>query len=122
MSAKKTWNKHISNPEENPWMDWIASGLKKYEGRIYRDDWSNMKNGDIILFYNGNKKLYTRIISVKRYQNFKSMFEDLRNDLVPTPNCTAEMVQELYSKICDTEKDKNDIKKFGVVAIEITPL
>lgn len=51
----KRWLKHIANPHETPWLDWIEDGFKIYEGRVYQGDWREMKVGDIIDFYIGER-------------------------------------------------------------------
>ena len=52
---KKIWYKDIQNSPE-PWLDWIESEIKKYEGRIYRNDWVNISVDNTIVFPCGEKK------------------------------------------------------------------
>lgn len=117
----KIWKKCIQNPIDTPWFDWIKCEMKKFEGRIFRDDWQKMNIGDIIIFDSGNEKLETIITEFKYYNSFVEAFNDLGSLLVPIESCTNKNVEDFYSKIYHKEVDKSDIQKNGVIAVGIKP-
>jgi len=55
---------------------------------------------------------------LKYYDTFSDAFADLKNELVPIDNISANAVEQLYSQYFTT----NDIKKFGVIAIGVMPI
>lgn len=107
------WYKSIQNPPATPWLDWIESGVKKYEGRVNREDWMKMKIGDLIIFSCGSKIIKTVITNLIYFDNFQSAFRQLGQYLVPIPNISEIQVGDLYSDYFDD----NCIKMHGVVAV-----
>uniref|UniRef100_A0A6C0CA47 ASCH domain-containing protein n=1 Tax=viral metagenome TaxID=1070528 RepID=A0A6C0CA47_9ZZZZ len=112
------WKKHISNPTQTPWLDWIVSGQKTFEGRVYQGDWAAMKIGDTIHFHANNRIVICTITDLKRYADFACAFDDLRDKLVPVQNITRDEVSALYSQYFAAD----DVKKYGVVAVGVKPL
>lgn len=113
--STKTWYKNIENPGDTPWLDWIESGIKKYEGRIYRGDWVEMKVGDTIVFTCGDKQVKTIVTELLQFANFGVAYYHLRKDLVPLDGINILGVVEIYSKIPGYTFE--EIRKHGVVAV-----
>lgn len=112
-----TYHINIQNPPTTPWLDWIESGIKKYEGRLNRGIFMKMKVGDIIIFKdNRGKMVRTKIVNLKLYSNFGEAFQDLGEELVPVKNITSDRVKSLYAKYFR----EKDIATHGVVAIELS--
>jgi ASC-1-like (ASCH) protein len=114
--STKIWNVTIQNPNETPWLNWIESGIKTYEGRLRKGVWTQMKIGDTIIF-ECNKKVETVITDLKYFDDFKKAHDTLKNNLVPIENCTTDQVEKLYLQYFS----KDDIKKYGVIAIGVKP-
>lgn len=112
------WEKSIKNPTTTPWLDWIETGVKKYEGRINRDQWTQMKVNDIIVFTAKNKTLSVVITDFKYYADFAQAFDDLGSEMVPIQNADRNSVTAIYSKFY---KDA-DIAKHGVVMVGVKPI
>ncbi len=118
MSTDGKLRKSLENPPESPWFDWIADGIKKYEGRLLKDDWATLEVGDLITFINPDgRELTCRVISLPRFSSFVEAFEALGPELVPVPNVDNNKVRALYSKFYSQEQQS----KYGVVAIQLEP-
>lgn len=107
--------KHISNPEDTPWLDWIESGKKTYEGRLNKDFWRSVCVGDKIFFYSQEKSVLTIVEDKNFYIDFVAAFEDLKDKLVPIEGISSEKVRELYSEFYPDDQ----IKEHGVVAVKV---
>ena len=113
------FTKSLQNAPESPWFDWIADGTKRFEGRLCKDEWSNLKAEDIIVFTCPKKRELTcRIISTPRFESFGSAFDALGSALVPIPGVTTADVVKIYGQYYKDE----DVRNFGVIAVEIEPL
>lgn len=119
----KIIRKKLNNYLPTPWLDWIEQGLKKYDGRLNRGSWKNIEVGDVIVWSdvgrnessnpNKGKIVETKVTKLKYYPNFVEAFRDLGQKMVPIKNITEEEVTAIYLKFFK----KNDIKKYGAVAI-----
>lgn len=98
-----------------PWFDLIKNKIKTYEGRLNRGIFVKMKPGDFIIFVNRDKEIKTQIIDIKKYKSFGKAFDDLQFNLVPIDDITRKEVKKLYSNYFT----KDDIKQYGVLAIQI---
>lgn len=111
--------KSLQNEKPYTWLNWIETGIKKYEGRLNKGEWSKMKIGDIITFYDkNNKTLKITITELKYYHSFGEAFNDLGKDLVPIDNISTDEVVKIYSEFYS---DK-EINEFGVVAVGVSPI
>lgn len=103
-----------------PWFSLIATGSKTVEGRLHRDDWKEMKEGDIIDFTNDEfgflRKHRVKITRTKTYSTFERY---LRGERIccclPTVNKIAHGVA-IYRKFYS----EADEYRYGVVAIRIS--
>lgn len=114
-----TWHKNISNPVDTPWLDWIENGIKIYEGRLNKGDWSNMKIGDVIVFssndQNIEKTIAVEIVNIKKYDTFGDAFRKHGCQLVPISDISSFAVDKLYSQYFSDE----DVKRYGVLVFKI---
>jgi ASC-1-like (ASCH) protein len=68
---------------QEPYISWIESGLKKYEGRLNKGDWQQVQVGDQIVFYTQEKEVTTLVTSVHHYPSFKHAYFYHGRHLVP---------------------------------------
>ena len=94
----------------------ILNGQKTIEMRLNKGERREMKSGDYIIFShasNGNK-IKVQVQSVSAYRTFKELYENYAPSKLgysPNEKASYEDMYLYYSK--------EDIKAFGVLAIEI---
>ena len=103
--------KHLAEP----WLQWIATGRKRYEGRLKRGDWAQLKIGQKIRFYNLKRTVLVRVSGLQFFPDFGSAFQQLGKELIPEGAKTADEARKLYSQFYG---DK-DVAEFGVIAIKL---
>lgn len=115
MNNKCLYRKYLNDP----WFSLVAVGCKTIEGRLHRDDWAKMEEGDHIDWYNDDfgikREFRTLILKKRKYSSFTSYLntEGLQNTLV-TIN-TIENGLKIYN-IYYKQKDE---EAYGVVALEL---
>lgn len=110
--------KSLQNPPESPWFDWIAAGVKKYEGRLVKDDWATLEVGDLIMFVSPDgRELTCKVISLPKFTTFVEAFEKLGAELVPVPGADSVKVAQLYGQYYSAEQQA----QYGVVAVQVEP-
>ena len=62
--------KHCSDP----WLEFIQSGKKKFEGRLNVGWWKKIKIGNKIQFHNELRAVLIKIIKIYTYTNFGEAF------------------------------------------------
>jgi ASC-1-like (ASCH) protein len=102
---------HELNVDER-WFKYILDGTKTIEGRLNKNKFKLMRNGDIIIFNGIIKK---EVISVRYYNSFE---EYLINEGID--KCLPEVVDindgiNIYREFYSFE----DEIKYGIVAIEL---
>lgn len=113
-------NKNIKFIEElsEPWYTLISLGLKKVEGRLNKNRFKDLKNGDIVVWKNNDfleRTIKTKIIAKREYKTFKDYLENEKhNNPLPGIN-TIEHQLSVYYKYYSQENEK----MYGVVAIEL---
>jgi ASC-1-like (ASCH) protein len=104
-----------------PWFSLIKLGLKKCEGRLNKGDFTKMKKGDIIEFYNedfGKRKFKCKITSIHNYKNFEEyLTHESLEKCLPGIDTIDEGVS-VYRKYFNEENEN----KYGIVAIRIIVL
>lgn len=105
----------ISNRKDAPWLNLIQKGKKRYEGRLRKGIWNEMKVGDSIIFYNDNQEVATTIVSLTEYDDFEEAFHELGEAFIPIKGITEKEVNELISRYYSDDM----IRKYGVVAVGI---
>ena len=103
-----TFRKHVGEP----WFTYIREGKKKYEGRIFKNEWKSIKDGDIIIFYNGGNEVPVKVTTSLLFDNFTAAFQYLDEELLPGVNDTKE-ANKIYKEFFPL----NDIEKYGVIAV-----
>lgn len=116
----KLFYRQISNPAETPWLDWIESGIKTYEGRLNKEIWSKLRVGDHIVFQTVDETKEVEIIvtELRYYKDFGEAFNELGSKLVPIKDANVDDVKKLYNQFFTDD----DVAKYGVVAVGIRPL
>jgi len=113
-SINTTHKMHLSEP----WFTLINLGLKKVEGRLNKGKFKELKDGDIIEWYNDDFKhrsFFTKVVKKMEYISFKEYLnkEGLQNCLPGMPN--IEHGLSVYYKYYT----KEDETQFGVIAIKL---
>lgn len=108
--------KEILNDTDDPYLEWIKSGVKKYEGRLKPKikEW-DLYIGKRIKFVDSNDKnnwALVEVISLPTFANFGDAYDSLGEQLIPYR--THDEVVNMYDKIF---KSNELINKSGVVAI-----
>ncbi|MED0936243.1 ASCH domain-containing protein [Bacillus mobilis] len=95
----------------------IQSGKKVYEIRLYDTKRQPIKRGDHIVFTNltTTATITVKVTEIKRYESFKSMYEQIDKKLLDCENDSLEEMLESTYKIYTKEQEK----KWGTVAIGI---
>ena len=70
------YRKHLSEP----WFSLIKLGIKTVEGRLNKGDFSKMKLGDTITFYNDDFIPREMIVTVKDIKYYRTFREYLENE------------------------------------------
>ena len=96
---------------QEPFLTFIKSGQKKVEGRLAKEKYLNLKNGDLIKI----NDVEVKIKSVTKYLSFEEMLtmEGVKN-VIPNAKNLDEAIN-VYYKFYSRE----DEKTFGVVGINI---
>jgi ASC-1-like (ASCH) protein len=118
--VSNTWSMNV----QPRWFDLIASGEKKYEGRIHKGDRVKMQEGDFLIFTTTldrdgsgrQEKMETRIIEKNVYSSFREMLETLGIEHVLPGVETIEEGVKIYHSFPGFEEGA---KEFGVVAFKI---
>jgi len=109
------YRKHVSEP----WFSVMAIGCKTIEGRLHRDDWAKMEEGDQIDWYNHDfglkREFRTVILKKKIYPCLTSYLttEGLQKTLV-----TIDNIKDGLKKYYIFYKPEDE-EKYGIVAFEL---
>jgi len=104
-----------------PWFSLIKEGKKTAEGRLNKGDFAKFKEGDIVIWTNGKKKVKTKITKVV---NYKTLYDMIKNERLKNvlPESGIRTIQGGVDKVYRSppvnyteEKEKH----FGVLAIRI---
>jgi len=100
---------------KEPWFSWIITGVKKYEGRLEKDDWSRLQVDQKILLYNEDYvHQLVKVVSIQSFKTFNEAYEACGTQLIPTlpEGMTAE---QCYAKIFQGIK----LKKYTKIIVEL---
>ena len=107
-------SKHLSEP----WFSLIYCKKKKYEGRLNKGYFANLKVGDTITFFNDDFDIHREFtVEVKKIKLFKSFEELLQKKLkkcLPSINNINDGIK-IYRKYYS----KEDEDTYGIIAIKI---
>ena len=120
-SSATVWEKTLWNTSAYPWFDWVASGKKTIECRIYRKDWKKVKVGDIIYFNAviSNRRIKTEITGITIFKTFSEAYVYHGQKMIPEYILTPDHGDIIYGDIYSSEQDKKDLEKYGVIAVGI---
>ena len=106
---------------QEPYYTQIVSRRKTVEGRLDRDKWANMKQGDHIYISGADVSLSLpyRIVQVVHATSFVELHKIFETKLLPDiPASDHEAAANVYRKWFSDE----DVYKYGVVGIVLQPL
>ena len=94
----------------------IRSGLKTVEGRIAKEKFCSLREGQELEFFSENNRLFTRILEIKQFPTFKQLLEHYGlKTCLPEIDCLEEGVKIYHS----FPNYKENESKLGVVGIKI---
>ena len=105
------YRKHLSEP----WFGEIFNGNKIFEGRLNKNDFSNMNIGDNIIFYNEDNEFSVEIISIENYK----YFNDYLIDKTIEKCLPCDYIHSIEDGVNEYYKfyKKEDEEKYGVICI-----
>ena len=116
MSKKHVLKFNQANPESVYSFDAIKSGEKWVETRAATEKYTKIKEGDILVFECGDKKLEKEVLHVEIFKNIHAMLKKYKvTDIMPNKKTKEDLESAYYSYPDYKEK----IEKFGLIAFEI---
>ena len=118
MSQVKQFRKHLSEP----WFSLMSIGSKTVEGRLNKGDWTEIKENDLIDWYNEDfgleREFRTVIISKKIYPSFEIYLRSERlHNALPSIKKIKDGVK-VYRLFYKPEEEM----KYGVIAFKLQVL
>lgn len=116
--GEKTLRKHV----KSPWLGYLSTEDKKYELRLMRDEWADIRVGQLIEFFGDVDEMPAEILmkvtEIHKFDNFASALTALGVDnvLPGLPRCDKQAAGErIYERIYSL---KNSLKH-EVVALKV---
>ena len=103
---------------QSKFFDFIKSGTKRIELRLYDEKRRNIELGDKIIFKKEPKLeevVEATVVGLLRYKSFKELFEDFDMSLLADKSMTKEELRQVLMEFYTIEKQN----KYGMVAILI---
>lgn len=98
------------------YFDYIQTGTKRIELRLYDDKRRQIKLGDEIEFAKSDTaKLKVQVIGLLLYNSFEELFEDLPMELLADKTMTKSELLEVLGEFYTKEQQQ----KYGVVGIRL---
>lgn len=96
---------------KQPYYEYIRSGYKTIELRLYDNKRQQIRPGDEIIFQNGDLTNTVKVKGLIRAENFESLFDiiDVKKTGLENKERAINIMEEFY--------DKDAQNKFGVVGI-----
>ena len=93
----------------------IESGMKKVEGRLFKNTFTKIKKGDTIIFFNKDRNIKVSVFNIKKYNSFSDML--INEGICRTTPLSDSLKNSLsiYRKYYSYE----DELTYGVLAITI---
>lgn len=104
---------------EEPHFTDIETRSKNVEGRVFKDKWTRLKVGDVLLIHDGvgHKDVIARKVErIVRCDNFGILYDRFGEALLPRIK-TRERAEELYRQFFSDEL----VKTHGVVGVVFCP-
>lgn len=106
---------HQMNLQER-YFDYIQTGTKRIELRLYDDKRRQIKLGDEIEFVKSDMaKLKAQVIGLLLYNSFEELFEDFPMELLADKTMTKSELLEVLGEFYTDEQQQ----KYGVVGIRL---
>lgn len=100
---------------QDKYFDFIKNGTKRIELRLNDEKRQQIKIGDSIEFSNEKDKFTVKVIGLLKYQDFKTLFNDFRIEILADRTMTKEELLGVLSEFYTPEKQE----KFGVLGIRV---
>ena len=100
------------------YFNYIKTGTKRIELRLYDDKRKNLNINDIIVFENlndSNDQIQTKIKHLYRYNNFESLINDFAIELIADKSIDKQELLNILNEIYSQDEQN----KYGVIGIEI---
>lgn len=117
MSIQTIYREHLSEP----WFTLVSLGLKTCEGRLNNNRFRELKEGDIIQWFNhdfGERIRFTKITRIEVYRTFEEYLNDKGLKKCLPGMSKLKHGLEVYRKYYS----KSDEEMYGVVAFELEKL
>ena len=102
---------------QNKYFDFIKSGLKTVEGRLYTEEFHNLSKNTKIKFFTSDEQYLTcRLINFKKYPNFKEMLMNEGLEIMLPKINSLEKAIEIYQSFPNYKKFENE---FGAIAMKL---
>ena len=110
--------RHFERHCAEPWLSHIASGRKQIEGRLRRSIFATLQPGDSVTWFDGDKRVRTRIEGARGYPTFRAMLEaEGLGNVLPEPGIdTIEDGVAVYRQYFTEEEER----EFGVLAVLVS--
>ncbi|ATZ80711.1 poly(A) polymerase catalytic subunit [Bodo saltans virus] len=113
---------HLSQPH----FDDVKNGKKKFEGRLYKEKFSNTRLGDIIIWENDNKTFLTKIKSIRLFNTFFEAIESVGlENILPTQakkhkdDTTDDAIKKSIEEVYREWYSYDDEMEYGIVLFEL---
>ncbi len=101
---------------QDRYFDYIKSGTKRIELRLFDEKRQKINIGDIITFTNSrNEKLPARVIGLLRYSSFEELFKDFDISILADSSMLKTKLLGVLEEFYTKEKQS----RYGVVGIRI---
>ena len=98
------------------YFDFMKSGTKRIELRLFDEQRQQIQLGDIIEFSKSeNEKFRAKVIGLLRYDSFNDLFEDFDISILADKSVTKQAVLDTLCEFYTPEKQA----KFGVLGIRL---
>lgn len=105
-------SKHISKP----WLDYIISGEKLYEGRVNKGFWKNLVVDDVFTLTDNTLQVTVKVVDLKYFRDFGDAWFILQDRLIPADIYNVITLNDARNVYKDFST-REDIEKNGVVAV-----
>lgn len=103
---------------EEPWFSLIQAGIKPVEGRKNSPKYQNLKTGDVIEFYLGEKKFQAIIIDIVLYSSLEGYLHSVKIENALPGVQTFEEALRIYHQWNSPE----EIARWGFLGIFVRPI
>lgn len=105
------------NHRKEPYFTYVKNGLKTIEGRLHKEEYRLIKEGDLIKVFNEDETEFfdVQVEAVRRYASFLEMLQsEVLKKVLPNAHSINEGVG-IYRKFYSEDQEKEN----GVIAIQV---